>query len=96
MLTHVAQVRALRAWGVRRAPRHRAAAALPRCQQQVAAPHPDIAEVLLQPQQIAARVQEVGRCASGLGRACGPQPLVALVEQTSGGSIPAAPRPVGH
>lgn len=61
MLAHAAQVRALRACGVRRAPCRRAAAAGPHCQQQVAAPHPDIVEVLLQPQQIAGRVQEVGR-----------------------------------
>ncbi|PRW44935.1 hypoxanthine phosphoribosyltransferase [Chlorella sorokiniana] len=61
MLAHAAQVRALRACGVHRSPGRRAAAAAPRCQQQVAAPHQDIAEVLLHPVQIATRVQEVGR-----------------------------------
>lgn len=73
MLAHATQVRAC-AFGVRRPPcRRRAAAAPPRCAQQVATPHPDIAEVLLQPPQIAARVQEVGRCASSLLRARGAQ-----------------------
>ena len=74
MLAHAAQVRAC-AFGVRRPPCcRRAAAAPPRCAQQVATPHPDIAEVLLQPPQIAVRVQEVGRCASSLRRARGAQP----------------------
>ena len=72
MLSHASQVRALRACGVRRPPRPRALAALARSHQQPQS-HPDIQEVLLTEQQIAARVKEVGRCARA-----GPQPQPCL------------------
>lgn len=85
MLSHAAQVRALRACGLRKGPRPRAAAALPRCQQR----HPDIQQLLLTEQQIAARVKEVGRCA---GAGSGPQPCPPGAARRCTGQRPAAQR----